>query len=182
MKHEIIAMNDVKVIGIAKDIEFKKGQEECPKFWGVYFETLIKPVVMDGKAPNAQQKAAFENHIGQYGVCTCKLEKRNCWKCAEEHMSKCESTFHYLIAGTYERGEVPEGMEVMALPDGKWLKFYFEGGMKAFQQQYQEIFTKWTPEHPEMDVKPDMSVEWYESGANIDAPDYQCGVMVHIPE
>jgi len=178
MKHEIITLNDVKVIGVAKDIEFKKGNEECPKFWGEYFQTLIKPV-LDGNSPNAQQKAAMENNIGQYGVCTCNLPKRNCWKCAEEHLGKCVSTFRYVIAGTYKGGDVPEGMELVDLPNGEWLKFHFVGGMKAFQQQYQEIFNKWIPEHPEMKLEPDMSVEWYE-GMDINDPEYKCGVMVHI--
>ena len=58
MKQEIITLHEVQLIGIAKQIAFNQGAEECPKFWGEYFETLIKPVMMEGKTPNAQQRMA----------------------------------------------------------------------------------------------------------------------------
>ncbi len=32
MKHEIITLADVQIIGMAKEIAFCKGQEECPRF------------------------------------------------------------------------------------------------------------------------------------------------------
>ena len=38
MKHEIVEMHDVQIIGMSKEIAFRKGQEECPKFWGEYVE------------------------------------------------------------------------------------------------------------------------------------------------
>ena len=44
MKHEIITLENVPIIGMAKEIAFCKGQEECPKFWGEYVERIIKPV------------------------------------------------------------------------------------------------------------------------------------------
>jgi hypothetical protein len=34
MKHEIITLDGVQIIGMAKEIAFCKGQKECPKFWG----------------------------------------------------------------------------------------------------------------------------------------------------
>ena len=30
MKHEIITLADVQIIGMAKEIAFSKGQKECP--------------------------------------------------------------------------------------------------------------------------------------------------------
>ena len=32
MKYEIITLENVQIIGMAKEIAFCKGQEECPKF------------------------------------------------------------------------------------------------------------------------------------------------------
>ena len=64
MKHEIVEMQDVQIIGMSKEIAFCKGQEECPKFWGEYVEKVIKPVVFEKKAPDAFQQAAFENEVG----------------------------------------------------------------------------------------------------------------------
>ena len=46
MKHEIITLDGVQIIGMAKEIAFCKGQEECPKFWGEYVERIIKPVCL----------------------------------------------------------------------------------------------------------------------------------------
>ena len=34
MKHEIIELHDVQIIGMAKKIAFNEAKEECPKFWG----------------------------------------------------------------------------------------------------------------------------------------------------
>ena len=40
MKHEIIELHDVQIIGMAKNIAFNEAKEECPKFWGEFvFET-----------------------------------------------------------------------------------------------------------------------------------------------
>ena len=61
MKHEIITLENVQIIGMAKEIAFCKGQEECPKFWGEYVERIIKPVFMEHKAPDAFQQAAIDN-------------------------------------------------------------------------------------------------------------------------
>ena len=51
MKHEIIELHDVQIIGMAKKIVFNEAKEECPKFWGEYVERIIKPVFMEHKAP-----------------------------------------------------------------------------------------------------------------------------------
>ena len=47
MKHEIIELHDVQIIGMAKKIAFNEAKEECPKFWGEYVERIIKPVFME---------------------------------------------------------------------------------------------------------------------------------------
>ena len=38
MKHEIIELHDVQIIGMAKKIAFNEAKEECPKFWGEYVD------------------------------------------------------------------------------------------------------------------------------------------------
>ena len=53
MKHEIIELHDVQMIGMAKKIAFNEVKEECPRFWGEYVEKIIKPVVFEKQAPNA---------------------------------------------------------------------------------------------------------------------------------
>ena len=71
-------------------------------------------------------------------------------------------------------------MQLFPIRSDKWLKVHFEGGMKAFQQQYQKFYKEWLPQHPEFRCPNNaMTMEWY-SGTDIDSPDYQCGVMIPI--
>ena len=110
MKHEIIELHDVQIIGIAKQIAFNEAKEECPKFWGEYVEKIIKPVIFEKQEPNALtdgracshsaeseqaplcsrsiaalQKAAFDNGVGEFGLCTCDIPNHNCATCAEQN-------------------------------------------------------------------------------------------------
>lgn len=178
MKHEIITLQGVKVIGIAKEIPLDKGSEECPKFWNEFFQKYVKPV-LDGATPDTVQKAVFDNNVGQYAVCDCNRAKRDCSNCGEDALAECGGKFRYIIAGKYEEGDVPEGMTLVDMPDGEWVKFHFTGGMSAFQEQYKSVFKDWIQTHKDMVGNPDMLVEWYE-GDDITSPDYKCGVMLHI--
>ena len=129
MKHEIIELHNVQIIGMAKKIAFNEAKEECPKFWGEYVEKII-------------------------------------------------NTFTYVIGGIYKGGDVPEGMQLLPIHSGKWLKMHFEGGMKAFQKQYMKFHKEWLPAHPEYKwAQNSCCMEWYQ-GTAIQSPDYQCGVMM----
>ena len=151
MKYEIITLENVQIIGMVKEIAFCKGQEECPKFWGEYVERIIK----------------IPNH--------------NCATCAELYFGACsKNTFTYVIGGIYKGGEVPQGMQLFPIHSGKWLKMHFEGGMKAFQEQYQMFYKEWLPQHSEFHCPNNaMTMEWY-NGTDINSPDYQCGVMMPL--
>ena len=181
MRYEITTLHKAKLIGIAKQIAFNQGAEECPKFWGEFFETLIKPAQMEGKAPNAMQQAVIDNRIGAYGLCTCDLPHHNCASCGEENFTACNSKrFTYVIGGIYQGGDLPEGMSLYPLYSGSWLKMHFEGGLKAFQQQYAYFHKEWLPQHPAFQLAKEAScLEWYD-GADTESPDYACGVMVPL--
>lgn len=183
MKHEIIELYDVQIIGMSKKIAFNEVKEECPKFWGEFVEKIIKPVFFEKQEPNAFQKAAFDNGIGEFGLCTCDIPNHNCATCAEQNFGTCsKNTFTYVIGGVYKGGSVPEGMRLFPIRSGKWLKIHFEGGMKAFQQQYQKFYKEWLPQHPEFRSPLNaMTMEWY-NGTDIESSDYLCGVMIPIEE
>lgn len=178
MRFEIITMHNVPFIGVAKEIAMTKGSEECPKFWNEFFQNLVKPV-LDGAKPNAVQKAVFDNHIGQYAVCDCDLAFKNCSKCNEKALVECGGRFRYIIAGKYEGGNTPQGMTLVSLPEGEWIKFHFDGGMSRFQEQYTLVFNEWIPGHKDIVSEADMLVEWYD-GEEITSSDFKCGVMLHI--
>ena len=181
MKHEIIELQDVQIIGMAKEIAFSKAQEECPQFWADYVERIIKPVVFERKAPDAFQQAAFANEVGEFGLCTCDLPNHNCATCAQDNFAKCiDKTFTYVIGGIYKGGDVPEGMRLFPIHSGKWLKVHFEGGMQAFQQQFAQFHHEWLPQHPEYQwARNACCIEGYR-GTDIQSPDYQCGILMPL--
>ena len=70
-------------------------------------------------------------------------------------------------------------MTLINLPEGKWIKFHFDGGMSGFQTQYQLVFSEWIPNHKDIVDATDMIVEWYD-GDDMTSPDFKCGLMLHI--
>ena len=46
MKHEIIELHNVQIIGMAKKIAFNEAKEECPKFWAQTSSRLIINVAL----------------------------------------------------------------------------------------------------------------------------------------
>jgi predicted transcriptional regulator YdeE len=53
MKHEIVELYDMQIIGMSKKIAFNEAKEECPKFWGEFVEKIIKPVIFEKQEPEA---------------------------------------------------------------------------------------------------------------------------------
>lgn len=180
MKHEIITLQDVQIIGMARDIQFNQ-PEDCAKFWGEYVERIVKPVFIEGNEPDEFQKAAIENRVGEFGLCTCTIPNHNCATCGIQNFTSCNTnTFTYVIGGQYQGGNVPEGMKLFPIHSGHWLKVYFEGGMKAFQEQFAYFHQQWLPQHPEFQWACNSScMEWYE-GTDVNSPDYQCGILMPI--
>jgi len=180
MKHEIIELNDVQIIGMSREITFNN-PSECPRFWGEYVERIVKPVYLEGKEPDEFQKAAVENGVGEFGLCTCDIPGHNCGNCGAVNFTACNTkTFTYVIGGRYKGGKVPDGMKLYPLRSGKWLKVHFEGGMAAFQQQFKAFHDEWLPQYPDFKAAPDAQfLEWY-CGTDINSPDYQCGVMMAV--
>ena len=184
MKHEIITLQDKQIIGMSREIAFKAGPEECPKFWKEeYVEKIVKPVYLEGKAPNEFQQAAIDNNVGEFGLCTCQLPNHDCMTCANVNFATCSTkAFTYVIGGIYKGGNVPEGMDLFPLPNGRWLKMHFVGGMAAFQDQYAYFHEVWLRQHPEFKIaKNACTIEWY-AGTDIKSPDYQCGVMFPLAD
>lgn len=178
MKSEIIKLQDVQVIGMAKEIQFNH-PEECTKFWEEYVERIVKPVYMEGKAPDEFQRAAIDNNVGEFGICTCNIPNHNCGICGAVNFCPGNAkTFTYVIGGTYKGRNIPEEMQLFPISNGHWLKVHFEGGMKAFQQQFQQFHQEWLPQHSEFKWAHNAQfIEWY-CGTDINSPDYQCGIMM----
>lgn len=180
MKSEIIELCDKKLIGIINEIPVGKGHEECPKCWDRFVARVLRPIYMEGQQPDAFQLAAVQNHVGSYALCCCHLPKGSCAHCSEKFLKSCGlAAFSYIIGGIYDGDDIPLGMNLISLHSGRWIKFHFEGGMKAFQQQMQQIYEEWFPALPEIRLAANQCLEWYD-GMDIQSPDYKCGVMFPI--
>lgn len=90
MKYEILSLLDVQVIGMSKEIAFNN-PSECSKFWGEYFERIVKPVYWEGKVPDEFQRAAVENNVGEFGLCTCRIPNHNCGTCGTVNFAACNT-------------------------------------------------------------------------------------------
>lgn len=55
---------------MSKEIAFNN-PSGCEKFWGEYVERIVKPIYVEGREPDEFQKAAVENNVGEFGLCTC---------------------------------------------------------------------------------------------------------------
>ena len=109
MTHEIIMLHDVQIIGMAKEIAFNKGHEECPKFWGEYVERIIRPVIFEKKEPDAFQQAALANGVGEFGLCTCNTPNHHCITCGAENFGTCNNrTFVYSSADDTREATCPK--------------------------------------------------------------------------
>jgi len=180
MKYEIIELNNVQIIGMAKEIAFNH-PETCKEFWGEYVERIVKPVYIERRTPDEFQQAAIDNNIGEFGLCSCDIPGHDCGTCGAENFCPGNTTtFTYVIGGIYRGGNLPEGMSLFPIRSGKWLKVQFEGGMAAFQSQYAQFHKEWLPAHPEFKWATNAQfMEWYK-GTDIQSPDYQCGILMPL--
>ena len=156
-----------QVIGFQKEFAFDTAYQEIPKFWDEMYEKYAQPMLM-GKAPEtAIERAFWENHIGEFGVCV-----------DDERM---DGHFSYMIAGKWQEGEVPAGMATYRLPEMTWAKFPCMGPMPgALQSVNTKIFQEWLPNNPDYEIALGANIEWYSpEGSNQDA-DYQSAIWVPV--
>ena len=73
-----------------------------------------------------------------------------------------------------------EGMNLYPIHSGQWLKVYFEGGLRAFQEEFARFIRQWLPLHPAYKWADNAScLEWYK-GTDVNSPDYPCGILMPI--
>ena len=111
---------------MSREISFNN-PSGCSKLRSEYVERIVKPVYLEGRTPDGFQKAAVENNVGEFGLCTCKLPNYNCGTCgAMNFTARNTKTFTYVIGGIYKGGDVPEGMAPYPIKSGRRLKVHFE--------------------------------------------------------
>lgn len=75
---------------------------------------------------------------------------------------------------------MPEGLRLIPVRSGRWLKVWFEGGLQAFAAQRAKLYGEWLPQHPEYRWDGNVAcLEWY-SEVDIASPDYSYGLMLPL--
>jgi len=154
-----------QVIGLAREFNLETSYARIPAFWEETVKAHLGPL-MGGKAPQTPlEKAICDNCIGMYGIC---LDDRD------------GSQFHYLIAGPYRGGDVPQGLEVHAFPTMTWAKFRCNGPLPgALQAINTRIFREWLPGNPDWEADMNCTVEYYAPG-DPQAADYESAIWLPV--
>ena len=166
MDYMITSKAGFKVIGFQKVFDSETSYAEIPKYWDEICGKYANNVWAGNAPANAFEKAVADNNIGEYGICIDDIGG---------------SKFRYLIAGKYEGGEVPGGMEVFEFPVGDWAVFDIFGPCPgALQSVNTKIFTEWLPGNPEYEISGNANVEWYDCMSKPNDKDYHSAIWIPV--
>ena len=86
--------NAMTFIGFHTEIRPEEGYQKCPEFWDKEYAAKYSRLWQTMKPETPIEEAILANGIGMFAIC-----------------SESENGFAYWIAGLYQGGEVPEGLE-----------------------------------------------------------------------
>lgn len=134
MDYTIEKMDAFPVIGIHRRFSFENAYAEIPQYWSE---------VIENEKEKIYAKLQGRCNVGRYGVCVDDADGK---------------TFEYWIAGDYDGGAVPDGLEVWTVPAHTWAKFNSSG---ALQRVNTQIFREWLPNNPEWVFAANFNLEIY---------------------
>ena len=151
-------------IGYHTDIRNGEGYQKCPEFWDREYAAKYARLWQTMQPENAVEKAILENGIGMFAICA---EGENC--------------FTYWIAGLYQGGEVPAGLELCTFPEGSWAVFTARGPIpESLQTLNTAVWQEWFPaEGRKYQANGAVTLEVYSAG-DPRSPDYESGIWVPI--
>ncbi|HUM85326.1 MAG TPA: helix-turn-helix domain-containing protein [Lachnospiraceae bacterium] len=167
MDYIVEKMAAFKVMGFEREFSMDSSYGEIPKFWNEITEKYERNLCA-GKAPsNAIEQAIYDNRIGEYGICIDDIGH--------------DGRFHYMIAGRYMGGKVPEGMKLLDIPEADWAKFKCQGALPdALQSVNTAIWKEWLPGNKEYEIDGDINIEWYSNGGLPSDSDYQSAIWISV--
>ena len=153
-------------IGYHTEIRPEEAYRKCPEFWDVEYAAKYARLWQTMKPVNDVEKAILENNIGMYAIC-----------------AESECGFTYWIAGLYQGGEVPEGLELYSFPESYWAMFTARGPMPgSLQTLNTAVWQEWFPnEGQKYHANGSATLEVYSAG-DPQSPDYECGIWVPVQE
>lgn len=161
MDYVIESLKPFQVIGVSRRFSFESSYQEIPKFWDEHFAAC-----QNGAYSPAALAALDACNVGEFGICIDDGQDG--------------ASFRYMIAGRYEGGPVPDGLEVYELPATTWAKFRCVGPLPgALQSVNTEIYSQWLPGNPKYEMAGQYSIEWYSCGDTSDA-NYESGIWMPV--
>ena len=154
------------LIGYHTELRNEEGYQKCPEFWDKEYTAKYARLWQTMKPETAVEKAILENGIGMFAICACNADG-----------------FRYWIAGLYQGGEVPEGLELYSLPASDWAVFTTKGPLpSSLQTLNTAIWQEWFPgEGQKVHADSGVTLEVYSAG-DMRSPDYECGIWVPIQQ
>ena len=151
-------------IGYHTEIRPEEGYQKCPEFWDKEYATKYARLWQTMQPENAVEKAILENGIGMYAIC-----------------ADAEDCFSYWIAGLYQGGEVPEGLELYSFPASEWAVFTTRGPIpESLQTLNTAVWQEWLPnEGQKRNANGTATLEVYSAG-DPRSPDYESGIWVPV--
>jgi AraC family transcriptional regulator len=112
------------------------------------------------------QSGHAERVCGMYGVCF--------------ENSYDSKMFKYMIADSYDGGEVPKGLETKEIPAATWAIFPCRGPMPdALQDVNERIWDEWIPNCREYEIAGNVGIEMYSEGDTSGA-DYYSEIWIPV--
>jgi len=152
-------------IGFSTIVAPTDGYMKCPKFWDEEYNKKYARLCKTGKPETAEEKAVWDNGIGQFALC----------------ITMQNGSFEYVIAGAYRGGDVPKGMNLYILPESDYATFSTKGPLpQSLQSLNTDVWQKWCPnEGKNFDPNGTTTIEVYSMG-DPKSKDYECGIWVPI--
>lgn len=159
-------MKGFQVIGFEHTVSFDDAYDTVPKLWGEFGEKYLAPLFAKEAPENETEQAICDCMIGEFGIQIDDIGQ--------------DGKFHYLVAGVYHGGAVPEGMVLYEIPEMQWAKFQCLGSMPgALQSVNTKIFREWLPGNETYEIAAGINIEWYSRG-DMTSPDYESAVWVPV--
>ena len=98
--------DEMTFIGYHTEIKPDEGFIKCPEFWNKEFNEKYARLWQTMKPETPIEEALLANGVGMFAICSCN-----------------GNGFTYWIAGLYQGGEVPEGLELYSFPASEWAVF-----------------------------------------------------------
>ena len=153
-------------IGYHTEIRPEEAYQKCPEFWDQEYNAKYARLWQTMQPQTPIEAAILANGIGMFAIC-----------------AESEDGFDYWIAGLYQGGEVPEGLELYTFPASGWAVFTTKGVMpESLQTLNTSVWQEWVPtEGKQHEANGMATLEAYSAG-DPRSSDYECGIWVPVKE